>query len=1050
MKNRGRVARALCEASIVIATLLASPAIAASAPASSPGDPALTAALHARVFTDDDGLPQNSIESLRFSPNGLLWATTREGGARFDGSAWTPLAMPRKAGNNWPRLALASSDGAAWFATEGGGLHRYLNGHWSSVSNELMERTTILALAESAGAHGGGSIWAGSASGLFRIDPRTLEAAPVPMPATPAVTALLAEREALLVGTADGAVFRCDDGGCVRDPVASAPVAGARVSGFATSVGPDGSRTTWIATDRGVAVSGRDGGALELPGKRVNAVTVTRDSLANATVWVALDGEGILRRVSGKWEEPIVSPPLPNGFVFALLPFPAEGTTRHLFAGTLNGVVRIDLSAWRSINMTAGLPDSSVVSILEAGSDAHDPMLLGTTAGLAAFNGRNWERVGSELVANAPVFALLRSSDGTTVYAGTNEGLLTRRDGRWSADDGIGLPRASVVSLLETNDASGLRLWAGTYGSGLWWRGTDKQWKQLDGLPDGRVEALAAEERGGALRIWVATNRGLAKIEGGLVEIIDRDEGLPAGVVRSLLLADGPDGKRYVWAGTAAGLAWREAADDGGQWGFVSKSSGAAIPGENVYQVRSESPTVFWLFTGRGVSRMSFAKGKPPAPADATFESFTTADGLPGNECNFGASMIDSAGRVWVGTTRGAAVFDPHWATEDRAPKTIVITDARALRGNVSLTEQPALSHRDNDVAFSFRIVDPGRGERALYRTQMVGREAAPGDWIRAAERTFTGLAPGHYTFRVWGRDAAGNVSGPLELHFRIVAPPWRSWWALLAYIALAIGLLAGLHRIRVSTLSARAERLERVVRSRTRDLERMNRELEAANAALADMSVTDPLTGAKNRRFLVQEMEREAARIGRSLRSDDDLMFFVVDIDLFKNVNDSFGHTVGDAILRQFCGTLASAVRETDTIVRWGGEEFLVVARRSSRAEATRIADRIIESVRAEVFDAFDGRMIQMTCSLGWAVFPFVPRTPALFTWEDVVDIADHCLLSAKASGRNCWVGLGAGPALVGDNFFPRLRRSVKSMTDAGELEVTTSLGDASRLTWP
>jgi diguanylate cyclase (GGDEF)-like protein len=228
-----------------------------------------------------------------------------------------------------------------------------------------------------------------------------------------------------------------------------------------------------------------------------------------------------------------------------------------------------------------------------------------------------------------------------------------------------------------------------------------------------------------------------------------------------------------------------------------------------------------------------------------------------------------------------------------------------------------------------------------------------------------------------------------------------------------------------------------------------MNRELEAANTALADMSVTDPLTGAKNRRYLGQQMEREASRVGRSMRSGDDLMFFIVDIDLFKHVNDAYGHTVGDAVLRQFCGALASAVRDTDTIVRWGGEEFLVVARRSSRAEATRIADRIIETVRAEVFDAFDGRLIQLTCSLGWAVFPFVPDDPGVFAWDEVVDIADHCLLAAKASGRNCWVGLTAGRTLEPDRFFQRLRTSVRTMTDALELEVSTSLSDPSSVRW-
>lgn len=1025
--------------------------LAAHAPAAGPsGDPVGAAALHARVFTDDDGLPQSSVESLRFDPNGMLWATTREGGASFDGRGWTPIEMPRSAGTNWPRVTHAASDGSIWFATEGGGLHRYRDGAWARVSSPALESATITALTEGATPRPGRAIWAASPAGLFRVDTATLEVSPVqPLDGT-SVTALLASARGVLAGTVTGAILLCELKWCEPEPRLTALAAGARVTGLAEEERPDGSRTTWIATDRGVAIAGPDDEALELRGKRVNAIALTRDARGMTTPWVALDGDGLLVRAEGQWHAPVLSPALPNGFAFTLAPFPTRGATRQLFVGTLNGVVRIDVASWRSIDAAAGLPDPSVVSLLEERAAGSRDYWIGTTAGLAAFRDGGWIREANILVGESPVFALLQSDDGATLYAGTHAGLVTRRDGKWSEEEASSaLPRVSVVSLLETPAADGPELWAGTYGSGLWRRGARGPWTRVDGLPDARIEAIARETRGSTLRVWVATDRGLAWIEGDKVHVVDRDQGLPSGLVRSLLLANGPDGRRYVWAGTAAGLAWRDSDDDRARWRSLSRAAGAALPADNVYQVRSESPTRFWLFTGRGVVRLSFPSGAAPVPEAARIEIFSTADGLPGNECNFGASMIDSLGRIWAGTTRGAAIFDPSLAHDDTTPKTVVVTRARSVQGDIDLRARPALPHHDNDVTFALRLLDPGRGDRATYRTQMIGREHEPGEWTRDAERTFTGLAPGHYSFRAWARDASGNVSGPIEMPFSVVAPPWRSWWALLAYIAASIAALAAAHRIRVRALSTRADKLERIVRSRTRDLERMNRELEAANAALADMSVTDPLTGAKNRRFLVQEMEREATRVGRSMRSGDDLMFFVVDIDLFKNVNDTYGHTVGDAVLRQFCGTLAAAVRETDTIVRWGGEEFLVVARRSSRAEAPRIADRIIETVRAEVFDAFDGRLIQLTCSLGWAVFPFVARDPSLFAWDEVVDMADHCLLAAKASGRDCWVGLGAGPSLDPEGFFQRLRRGVPAMAEAGELEVSTSLPGPSSVHW-
>lgn len=92
------------------------------------------------------------------------------------------------------------------------------------------------------------------------------------------------------------------------------------------------------------------------------------------------------------------------------------------------------------------------------------------------------------------------------------------------------------------------------------------------------------------------------------------------------------------------------------------------------------------------------------------------------------------------------------------------------------------------------------------YRTQLYPPDGEPSDWSADVKRKVGPLAPGAYTFRVWGRDWAGNVTGPNEFSFQVVPPPWRIWWALVTYLLLAVGGVVGVVAMRARThLACRA-----------------------------------------------------------------------------------------------------------------------------------------------------------------------------------------------------------------------------------------------------
>lgn len=136
----------------------------------------------------------------------------------------------------------------------------------------------------------------------------------------------------------------------------------------------------------------------------------------------------------------------------------------------------------------------------------------------------------------------------------------------------------------------------------------------------------------------------------------------------------------------------------------------------------------------------------------------------------------------------------------------------------------------------------------------------------------------------------------------------------------------------------------------------------------------------------------------------DGDLLFFLIDIDRFQHVNDRCGHAAGDAVLRQMPARLAALFRESDHLVRWGGEEFLVVARDSRRAQAKDLAGRARRAVADKPFVLDDGEPLACTCSIGFAALPLLPGQPLALVWEATVGLADAALYRVKAGQRNGW----------------------------------------------
>ncbi|MRW83111.1 diguanylate cyclase [Pseudoduganella sp. FT26W] len=202
-----------------------------------------------------------------------------------------------------------------------------------------------------------------------------------------------------------------------------------------------------------------------------------------------------------------------------------------------------------------------------------------------------------------------------------------------------------------------------------------------------------------------------------------------------------------------------------------------------------------------------------------------------------------------------------------------------------------------------------------------------------------------------------------------------RVWWLLALVLALTAAVVGLLYR----------------------KVRHTNAQLEVKNLELKAQSTLDPLTSLYNRRHFQDFMRGLTVQE----RADDVVgALFLLDVDHFKHINDTYGHAAGDAVLKMIAENLRIALRETDMIVRWGGEEFLAFLPAIPRQGVDEIARRILLGISSQSLK-YQEHEISVNVSVGFSPYPLVPGGEPL-AWERAVNLVDMALYLAKAHGRN------------------------------------------------
>lgn len=967
---------------------------------------ALPGQLNVRHYDTRDGIPQSQISSVHQDQSGYLWVGTYGGLARYNGNRFEAFRIDSGLSTNYITVVDSDADGTVWVGTARGLCQRQADrfncfkppGVTDLFVNDLQIN--------------GRHLWVAANEGLFVLDEDRLES----------VDFWSESQE----GTSVHALAFDEEG------------------------------RLWIGAQSGLFSLETDG--IEAHPLPDNTVAVHDLEFHDGELWIGSDGSLFRRDAdTGGIEEYAL--PIPAGTRINDIVFDSDGT---LWAATPEGVIRMGADGPERLTTRDGLSDNRTLSLEH---DREGLIWIGTDQGLSKVLPGPFEGFTTESGLLASFVRTINQDDRGRLWLGTREGLqiIEKQEGRWRFEHARNILRSDGLpdnQIYHIAFAGSEVAWIATaQGVARWHReqGVTDIINSDDGLPDEEVHSLLIDRDE---RLWIGSTRGVRWRENGELRT-PADETLAqafalriredsAGRLWFATLRDGllirePDGamKSYQAAdGLTDEMLWDLCPSrDGSMWvgsngdgifrvwpdGRIEQyTTRDGLADDSVWQVLEDDQGRLWAYTNLGLSRLE----------DGEFVNYSERDGLLHLEGGATGAFQTSDGMLWFASADGLMRYDSEREYRNLLAPPVLIESA--MLGREAVEPGQRLPYRSGSLSIRYAGLSFQDEQAVRFRYRLVGggeQWSEPTDDNRV---TFANLGHGEYRFEVLARNPDGIWSErPARFRFSVATPFWATaWFIVLCGVVLGLLVWAVIH-LRLRQIEATRRHLQQLVKSRTA-------ELRDANRRLHRMARSDQLTGLPNRRYLFDRIGDDIARSRRAHHEaspvNGDVAFLMVDLDNFKQVNDEYGHDAGDRILLELSRTLSGQLRESDYIIRWGGEEFLVVACEAEADQAHRIAKRIINSVRLGRFTIDDdGRELTLTCSVGVACYPFGTPIDAL-DWEQVVQLADVAVYRAKAEGRDRWVQFAPGDDLEisdGLEFMQQVKDESESLIEKGKLHL-------------
>jgi len=990
-------------------------------------------AWHDRVFNNysvKQGLPHGSIPVITEDNYGFIWLSTSEGVMRFDGHNFEAIMSKYPQVNN-TKVISRDPKGILWLGTDKGLIRLDPETRLFTPHNLLPKKSTsIVSIAMDKSANSPFA-WIGTNQGVFKFNTQTFKA-----------ELFLQQKFSTDAGIRIFSVLNTDN------------------------------ETVWVGTNRGLLYKRKEDKIFSHFDLSTTLTSSTRISAllqaSNGDVWVGTPRDGVLV-ISSKLT--ITQPVIPNfsrEWLYAI----AEVSPGVIWLGSYGqGIIQMNLKGQEVIRirhnrlMNNSLADDEIWTLYRAKNDL---VWIGTSKGLSLYNAKqkSVKNLFGDIdqvqgISDANVSSLLEDKEGK-IWLGLRKKGIDILDPLIGRVDHLAVkPQTPEVSLpggaIETmalhssgdvyigsnwgvyryhQSELGRLNFKGKYankyigtiqvsGDTIWAGGTDGLWRfdlsgeqktasqvtdKLASFTDNRISAIAETLED---ELVVGTWNGVNWIdkEGKLSYQLAKDVSSDMSTINAFISSIFYDASGRLWVATEGeGIYVGQAKNHPEEFIHITKEQG--LLSNTIRSMQPDEQGRVWVGSSAGINVI--------AVDSLSVQSLLPQEGALLAPYSRQAVLKTSAGEIIFGGNGGLTVIDINkWrANSTFSPLTIVTshisgkTDYSPTLGT-ELADPVVVEAEQNKLSIEFVALDYIDAEAIEYRYRLSGLSE---EWHTSNSQhrvaAFTTLPPGNYQLEIQNSNRLGHWNPQTHfIHIQVLPYWYQTFWAKLAGLFLVVILALLIIRFRTARLRKRQLSLEKQVKQRTLSLQKAKEELDR-------VSVTDPLTNMNNRRFLERNMPAESALVSRKYHNYSgsknriagaDLVFFLIDIDHFKKINDKYGHKAGDDVLVEVTKRLKRVARESDFLVRWGGEEFLLVVRGTSVELAKLLAQRLCQQFKGEPIKLNEDTEILITCSIGFTPYPFYTDKPDEISWLECIDIADKGLYAAKNSGRDAWVGVTA-----------------------------------------